>query len=130
MIARSWLGKLGLRRLVGVLCLIAMAARARGGACRRNSSKGPAKLDQLRGWWHHDVFYEAFVRSFADSNGDGVGDLAGLTAHLDYLNDGDPRTGKRPGRRLHLADAGLPLASYHGYDVTDYRNINPQYGSL
>jgi hypothetical protein len=35
------------------------------------------------------VFYEVFVRSFADSNGDGVGDLAGLTARLDYLNDGD-----------------------------------------
>ena len=44
------------------------------------------------GWWHDRVFYEVFVRSFADSNGDGVGDLAGLTAHLDYLNDGDPAT--------------------------------------
>jgi glycosidase len=38
------------------------------------------------------VFYEVFVRSFADSDGDGIGDLRGLTAHLDQLNDGDPGT--------------------------------------
>ena len=44
------------------------------------------------GWWDDRVFYEVFVRSFADSDGDGIGDLAGLTDHLDYLNDGDPAT--------------------------------------
>jgi len=131
MIARSWLGKLGLRRLVGVLCLIAMAgACTRGGPAGAIPPKGPAKLDQLRGWWHHDVFYEAFVRSFADSNGDGVGDLAGLTAHLDYLNDGDPRTGNDLGVDSIWLMPVYPSPSYHGYDVTDYRNINPQYGSL
>src|SRR5262245_64333938 len=47
----------------------------------------------IQGWWRDKVFYEVFVRSFADSNGDGVGDLAGLTAHLDALNDGDAGTG-------------------------------------
>ncbi len=40
-------------------------------------------------WWSDDVFYEIFVRSFYDSNGDGIGDLNGITAKLDYLNDGE-----------------------------------------
>ena len=43
-------------------------------------------------WYEHAVFYEVFVRSFQDSNGDGQGDLPGLISRLDYLNDGDPST--------------------------------------
>lgn len=76
------------------------------------------------------VFYEVFVRSFADSNGDGIGDFKGLTGKLDYLNDGNPNTD------TDLGIGGIwlmpinPSPSYHGYDVTDYRNINPDYGTL
>jgi glycosidase len=83
-----------------------------------------------RGWWEGAVFYEVFVRSFADSDGDGTGDLRGLTARLDYLNDGDPRTDG------DLGVSGLWLMpiyaspSYHGYDVVDYRAIHPDYGTL
>ena len=43
-------------------------------------------------WWNDTTFYEIFVRSFYDSDGDGVGDLNGLIQKLDYLNDGDPAT--------------------------------------
>jgi alpha-amylase len=80
-------------------------------------------------WWQERVFYEVFVRSFADSDGDGIGDLRGLTEHLDYLNDGDPAT------RDDLGVTGLwlmPIAespSYHGYDVVDYRTIEADYGT-
>src|SRR5262245_9142757 len=42
----------------------------------------------VRPWWADTTFYELFVRSFADGDGDGIGDFRGLTAHLDYLNDG------------------------------------------
>src|SRR5690349_19642018 len=42
-------------------------------------------------WWNDTVFYEIFDRSFYDSNNDGIGDFNGLTAKLDYLNDGDPQ---------------------------------------
>lgn len=70
------------------------------------------------------------MRSFQDSNGDGIGDLAGLTARLDELNDGDPST------TGDLGITGLwlmpihPSPSYHGYDVVDYRGVNPQYGTM
>lgn len=82
------------------------------------------------GWWDNRVFYELFVRSFADSDGDGVGDLRGLTAHLDYLSDGVAGAGN------DLAVGGVWLmpiftsGSYHGYDVIDYEEVDPRYGDL
>jgi glycosidase len=80
-------------------------------------------------WWNDRVFYEIFVRSFYDSDGDGIGDLRGIIEKLDYLNDGDPNT---------TSDLGItgiwlmPIQAstrYHGYDVDDYRRINRQYGT-
>lgn len=71
--------------------------------------------------WREDLFYEIFVRSFQDSNGDGVGDFRGLTARLPYLEE------------LGITGIWLmpihPSPSDHGYDVTDYRGVNPQYGT-
>lgn len=80
-------------------------------------------------WWDNAVFYEVFVRSFADSDGDGVGDLDGLINNLDYLNDGDPNTTD------DLGITGIwlmPISqspSYHGYDVVDYYQVDDEYGS-
>jgi alpha-amylase len=79
----------------------------------------------------NNLVYEIFVRSFADSNGDGIGDLNGVTAKLDsYLNDGRPETD-------HDLEVGVlwlmpvfPSPTYHGYNVSDFRAINPAYGSL
>lgn len=76
------------------------------------------------------VFYEIFVRSFYDSNGDGIGDLQGITEKLDYLNDGDPQTHDDLGVGGIWLMPFNPSPSYHGYDVTDYRSINPDYGTL
>ncbi|HEX7342040.1 MAG TPA: alpha-amylase family glycosyl hydrolase [Rhodanobacteraceae bacterium] len=68
------------------------------------------------------VWYEIFVRSWYDSNGDGIGDLNGVTAKLDYL------------KKLGVSGIWLmpinPSPSYHGYDITNYEAINPQYGTL
>jgi alpha-amylase len=81
-------------------------------------------------WWNNRVFYEIFVRSFYDSDGDGIGDFNGIIEKLDYLNDGDPET------TTDLGIGGIwlmpinPSPSYHGYDVTDYRGVNPQYGTM
>lgn len=81
-------------------------------------------------WWNDTVFYEIFVRSFADSNGDGIGDFTGLTDRLDYLNDGDPTTSSDLGITGIWLMPVHPSPSYHGYDVSDYRSINPQYGTI
>src|SRR5512140_3022719 len=73
-------------------------------------------------WWNDTVFYEIFVRSFRDSDGNGIGDFNGITEKLDYLQS--------------LGVKGLwlmpinPSPSYHGYDVTDYYAVNPDYGTL
>ncbi|OWA35655.1 alpha-amylase [Saccharibacillus sp. O16] len=75
------------------------------------------------------VYYEVFVRSFYDSNGDGIGDLKGLTKKLDYLNDGDPSTTDDLGVGGIWLMPILESPSYHGYDVTDYDRVNPDYGT-
>jgi glycosidase len=73
-------------------------------------------------WWNDAVFYEIFVRSFRDSDGDGIGDFNGITEKLGYLED--------------LGVKGLwlmpinPSPSYHGYDVTDYYSVNSDYGTM
>ncbi|MBY0432920.1 MAG: alpha-amylase [Cyclobacteriaceae bacterium] len=72
--------------------------------------------------WPNGVNYEIFVLAFADGNGDGKGDLKGLTARLDYLQD------------LGVGGVWLmpimPSPSYHKYDVTDYKGIHPDYGTV
>ena len=69
------------------------------------------------------VYYEIFVRAFADSDGDGVGDLRGITQKLDYLADTLGVEG------LWLMPT-FPSPSYHGYDITDYRAVSPDYGTM
>ncbi|MBO4217247.1 MAG: hypothetical protein J5940_04830, partial [Clostridia bacterium] len=75
------------------------------------------------------VFYEIFVGSFSDSDGDGTGDLRGIINRFDYLNDGKPDSG------LSLGVEGIWLMpifkspSYHKYDVTDYYAVDPAFGT-
>jgi len=76
------------------------------------------------------TFYEVFVYSFYDSNGDGIGDLKGLTEKLDYINDGDEATTEDLGFNGIWLMPIMPSATYHKYDVTDYCDIDPEYGTL
>ena len=80
-------------------------------------------------WWNDAVFYEVFVRSFYDQNGDGKGDLKGLTAKLDYLNDGDSTTHTDLGVTALWLMPIMQSPSYHGYDVSDYRTVESDYGT-
>jgi alpha-glucosidase len=74
-------------------------------------------------WWQHAVFYEVYPRSFADSNNDGVGDLNGITSKLGYLHDlGVDAIWITPCYPSPQVD--------FGYDVSDYENIDPMYGTL
>jgi len=81
-------------------------------------------------WWKTAVFYQIFVRSFYDSDGDGIGDFRGLVQKLDYLNDGNPKTENDLGINALWLMPIHPSPSYHGYDVTDYYQVNPDYGTL
>jgi len=80
------------------------------------------KAEKLKTLWPYGIRYEVFVRAFADSNGDSIGDINGLRSRLDYLQD--------------LGVNGLwlmpvmPSPSYHKYDVTDYMAIDPEYGTM
>lgn len=74
-------------------------------------------------WWQEAVFYQIYVRSFADSDNNGVGDLRGVTAHLDYLSAlGIDALWLTPFYRSPMAD--------HGYDVADPRQVDPLFGEL
>ncbi|HYH78905.1 MAG TPA: alpha-amylase family glycosyl hydrolase [Longimicrobium sp.] len=80
-------------------------------------------------WTRGATCYEVFVRSFQDSNGDGVGDLNGLIQKLDYINDGNPATQRDLGAQCIWL---MPIAespSYHGYDVVDYYRVDREYGT-
>lgn len=81
-------------------------------------------------WWNDAIFYEVFVRSFYDSNGDGRGDFAGLTAKLDYLNDGNPNTTTDLGITAIWLMPIMPSPSYHGYDITNFKAIKGDYGTM
>ena len=76
------------------------------------------------------VFYEIFVGSFSDSDGDGTGDIQGIINRLDYLNDGDPDSGKSLGVEGLWLTPVYKSISYHKYDVNDYYTIDPDFGTL
>jgi alpha-glucosidase len=74
-------------------------------------------------WWRHAVVYQVYVRSFADAGGDGTGDLAGVIEHLPYLRElGVDALWFNPFYPSPMADSG--------YDVADYRSVDPAFGTL
>ncbi len=74
-------------------------------------------------WWRSAAIYQLYVRSFADGNGDGIGDLVGVRGHLNYLaNLGIDAIWFNPWYPSPMSDAG--------YDISDYRNIDPVFGTL
>src|SRR5208283_2703330 len=82
---------------------------------------GQPKTDNS--WWQRAIIYEIYPRSFADTNGDGMGDLNGITKHLDYLAD--------------LGVDAVRITPFYpspqvdfGYDISNYRAIDPQYGTM
>ncbi len=76
------------------------------------------------------TFYEIFPYAFYDSNGDGIGDIKGITSKLDYLNDGDPSTTDDLGIEGIWLMPIMPSPSYHKYNISDYMDIDKSYGTL
>jgi alpha-glucosidase len=93
-----------------------IAAQATGATARGASSAPPP-------WWQNAVIYEIYPRSFQDSNGDGVGDLNGITQRLDYLQALGVDA-------IWIAPMFPSPQVDFGYDISDYEAVDPQYGTL
>jgi len=104
------------------LCLAASPGRAH--QAPPQSAKAEHSLQKTQDpWWKHAVIYEIYPRSFQDSNGDGIGDINGITSRLDYLRDlGIEAIWISPMYPSPLVD--------FGYDISDYTSIDPLYGTL
>lgn len=104
-----------------------------GGESKDASSEYAVKDEALKSAradeGHNRVFYEIFVGSFSDSNGDGTGDLRGIINRMDYLNDGDPDSGRSLGIEGIWLTPIFKSSSYHKYNVTDYYQIDPDFGT-
>jgi alpha-glucosidase len=105
--------KLSLSCLLVVLCFF---------SSRSEAANNPKDAEGHE-WWQHAVFYEVYPRSFADSNDDGIGDLKGITSKLDYLKDLGVDA-------IWLTPCFPSPQVDFGYDVSDYIDIDPVYGTL
>ena len=112
-------------RLPRSLAALALACAFSGAQAQIDTRPVPARpvASTLPANWQHGVFMEVFVRAYQDSDGDGIGDLRGLTRRLDYL------------QKLGISGLWLmPITASsdhdHGYATTDFRRIEPQYGTL
>jgi alpha-glucosidase len=106
-----------------LLCAAALAAAAQSAPPKPQTKTADATLHSEQDWWRNAVIYEIYPRSFQDTNGDGIGDLNGITRRLDYLKelgiDAIWLTPVYPSPQVDF-----------GYDISDYRAIDPQYGTM
>lgn len=106
-----------MKRHIVLLLIVAVIS-----LCPASAQKKPVDKEGHQ-WWQHAVFYEIYPRSFADGNNDGTGDINGITSKLDYLRwlgvDAIWLTPMFPSPQVDF-----------GYDVSDYENVNPEYGTL
>lgn len=118
--------KTALKLMCLVLVLLFMLSGCGNGEYKikdKNLKAGSAVQDNNR------VFYQIFVGSFSDSNGDGTGDLRGIINRFDYLNDGKPNSGKSLGVGGIWLTPIFKSPSYHKYNVDDYYQIDPLFGT-
>jgi alpha-glucosidase len=114
------------KSIAGPAAALFLGALALAGSAQTNPSPTETKTgiaSSERDWWKNAVIYEIYPRSFQDSNNDGIGDLNGITKRLDYLKelgvDAIWLTPIYPSPQVDF-----------GYDISDYENIDPQYGTL
>lgn len=112
--------------LAGCICAVALSAQQPPSKTAKSENlhrTEPVHLGAGDVWWKSAVIEEIYPRSFADSNGDGVGDLNGITKHLDYLQ-------KLGVDAIWIAPMYPSPQVDFGYDISDYETIDPQYGTL
>jgi alpha-glucosidase len=109
--------------VLAIACFAASAAAQAAQASDSHVKQTNSSAASERNWWKNAVIYEVYPRSFQDTNSDGIGDLKGITQHLDYLQ-------KLGVDAIWLTPVYPSPNADFGYDIADYRDINPEYGSL
>jgi alpha-glucosidase len=111
------------RKIASCALALSLGAFLSSSGAQSAASKADAAAFSEQNWWKNAVIYEIYPRSFQDTTGDGIGDLNGITEHLDYLKnlgvDAIWLTPVYPSPQVDF-----------GYDISDYKNIDPQYGTL
>ena len=117
-----------MKRILALLLVLCMTAALLCGCQNTAETAEPVVFDVRDD--AYNLYYEIFVGSFYDSDDDGMGDLQGIIEKMDYLNDGDYASEDS----LHVGGVWLmpimPSPTYHKYDITDYYNVDPDYGTL
>ena len=110
----------------GLSSVLALGFAAASGIGQSPTPKPPTPhptSPALENWWKNAVIYEIYPRSFQDTNGDGIGDLNGITAHLDYLE-------KLGIDAIWISPCYPSPQADFGYDISDYEAIDPVYGTM
>jgi alpha-glucosidase len=107
----------------GLLSLLAVFVCSTTGGAQAKDVQKPAVKKVSEPWWKHAVFYEIYPRSFADSDNNGMGDIKGITQKLDYLHDLGVDA-------LWITPCYPSPQVDFGYDISDYCDIAPEYGTL
>jgi alpha-glucosidase len=119
----SWMRRTIETCMVGLMLVTAMAMAGQSVPANKKVEAKAATAASERDWWKNAVIYEVYPRSFQDTNGDGIGDLNGITERLDYLKDLGVDA-------IWLTPVYTSPHVDFGYDISDYKNIDPQYGTL
>src|SRR6201996_5813600 len=109
--------------LLVIQALLYGAVSAQTPTAGPNTFRAAATPSSDQTWWKHAVVYEIYPRSFQDSNGDGIGDLNGITQRLDYLQ-------KLGVDAIWIGPMYPSPQVDFGFDISDYENVDPQYGPL
>ena len=113
------------RRIQALVLALALLVTGVFAGTGKEKKKEPEIIDDK-----YRTYYEVFLYSFSDSDGDGIGDIRGLIDKLDYINDGDDTTDTDLGCNGIWLMPVMPSTTYHKYDVTDYEDIDAEYGDL
>ena len=135
-----------MKKFLALLLAAAMLASLLA-ACGDNSKTEPKKADSSSGSSasaddpvasltaekstdKYRSYYQVWIGAFEDSNNDMIGDIPGIINRLDYINDGDPNKGDDLGADGIWLSPMMPSSTYHKYNVEDYYNIDPEFGTL
>ena len=113
-----------------MICTVLTACGGGSDSGSGSSDNGSADVKITPSSDKYRSYYQVWIGSFHDSDGDGIGDLPGLIEKLDYINDGDPDGGDDLGMDGIWLSPMMPSSTYHKYNVEDYYEIDPEFGTL